>query len=284
METIQAEVTTITPTRARRLIDGQKNIRTPSMKLVKRYAADMASGRWDINGEAIKLDADGNLIDGQHRLLACIESGKEFRTLIVEGVESDYNIDRGRGRNHADYLRREHGVPNATQIAPAIATLITAARSTWAEVNTHTTANQTTYVSTQEIVDFARQFDDEVRFAAIMPKRRGMKGTGWLIRVRLVGALSYRDKIEEFCDGVLTGEALTKNDARLTLRNSMIQSRTPSVDRSATDWYSYRTVVAWNAYAQDRALARLTWRADSVIPDPIGLQDWRVMLDQGGAS
>ncbi len=50
------------------------------------YANAMKSGEWKYNGESIKVCTDGSLLDGQHRLEACIESGVTFDTLLVTNL------------------------------------------------------------------------------------------------------------------------------------------------------------------------------------------------------
>jgi hypothetical protein len=46
-----------------------RNLRVP---VVQSYARDMVSGNWMLNGETIKFDQSGKLIDGQHRLSAVV--------------------------------------------------------------------------------------------------------------------------------------------------------------------------------------------------------------------
>lgn len=85
-----------------------RNPRKVSRSVVRQYATDMRSGNWRVNGETIVIDRDGNMKNGQHRCLACIESGCAFETLLVYGVEpgqSLYDMQYRRG------LAQEMGVP-----------------------------------------------------------------------------------------------------------------------------------------------------------------------------
>ena len=81
---------------------------------VKRLAAAMAGGKWKLNGDAIRFNGDGTLIDGQHRLRACIESGCSFDTYVVTNLDNDAfdTIDQGRKRSIADVFARQ-GFSNA---------------------------------------------------------------------------------------------------------------------------------------------------------------------------
>jgi len=54
---------------------------------VNRITRLIAGDRWRFNGDTIKLDFDGNLQDGQHRLLAITKAGRTCLVVVVSGVE-----------------------------------------------------------------------------------------------------------------------------------------------------------------------------------------------------
>lgn len=96
----------ITPQRALALLSTNIRNRRPSPTLVRRYAKDMQERNWHFNGESIKLSNNGQLLDGQHRLLACVEANTKFKTLITSGVPKTNfaTIDTGKQRTPADVL------------------------------------------------------------------------------------------------------------------------------------------------------------------------------------
>ena len=115
MSDLDTKVRTITPEQAQRWItrhetlakrDPAKRNRRLKKSLIYRYAADMAADRWHLNGETLKIGSDGRIIDGQHRLAACVKSDHSFRTLVVENVddESFKTIDVGKVRTAGDLL------------------------------------------------------------------------------------------------------------------------------------------------------------------------------------
>ena len=73
---------------------------------IKAITADMENGDFLLNGESIKFDIDGNLLDGQNRLNSCVRSGKSFRTLVVEELPrpTQRTIDAGAVRFLAEDL------------------------------------------------------------------------------------------------------------------------------------------------------------------------------------
>ena len=118
-----ATVATVTPTDAKRWLDANTHNRSLRPMVVAAYARDMAAGRWQFNGEAIKFATDGTLLDGQHRLHAVVKSGATITVLIVNGLPAETQdvMDSGAKRQASDALRLA-GVKNSTTTA-AIARL-----------------------------------------------------------------------------------------------------------------------------------------------------------------
>lgn len=107
MSEVQVSVEIITPSDAERYLElnhQNRNIRT---QVVQRYARDMKDGKWQLTGEAIQFDVAGNLLNGQHRLVACVLAGEPFQTVVARGLpaESMVSIDTGSRRNLSDILR-----------------------------------------------------------------------------------------------------------------------------------------------------------------------------------
>lgn len=103
---MKAKVMTIGPELARQMLEKNNGNRPVSKRAVRRYAHDMSTGKWTLNGEPIILDHSGRLLDGQHRLLAVIESGVTIDALVVTGADpSVFNtIDAGNTRSGSDIL------------------------------------------------------------------------------------------------------------------------------------------------------------------------------------
>jgi hypothetical protein len=76
-----------------------------SSKII-RYSSEMAAKNWLPNGESIKFGQSGKLLDGYHRLTACIKSQSRFTTDVRFGVP-DYTyrtMDTGAIRGGSDVL------------------------------------------------------------------------------------------------------------------------------------------------------------------------------------
>lgn len=66
------------------LLANNKGNRPISKGRVAQLVRDIRAGNWQPNGSTITVDADGNLMDGQHRLMAIREAGyPRYITLIL---------------------------------------------------------------------------------------------------------------------------------------------------------------------------------------------------------
>ena len=96
---------TITPQMAESMLQKNEVNRLLNIKRARQYAQDMASGKWQFNGEAIKFYEDGMLADGQHRLKAIIIAKTPIKTLVIYGMPRNVTIqDRGRTRTISDSM------------------------------------------------------------------------------------------------------------------------------------------------------------------------------------
>ena len=114
----EAMLVDITPALAAGLLEKNSKNRSVSDPRVEVYARDMQAGRWRINNQGLALGADGELYDGQHRLLAVMQSGCTVRMLVVRGLPSDARgtIDQGRTRTVGDALRMVDGRSGGNRI------------------------------------------------------------------------------------------------------------------------------------------------------------------------
>lgn len=118
---MKAQICMITPALAKQMLETNKNNRRVSKGRVKMYAEDMRNGNWKLNGQAISFYEDKALADGQHRLLAIIESNTPIQSLVITGLERDVmpTIDSGKERSLYNDLQFE-GIKGAETIASII--------------------------------------------------------------------------------------------------------------------------------------------------------------------
>lgn len=97
----------VTPEKAREFLGYNLTNRGIRSRVVQIYALDMAQGMWKFNGDPVRFARNGQLLDGQHRLAAIIESGTPQKMLIIRNLymSAQLNMDSGIKRNFADYLK-----------------------------------------------------------------------------------------------------------------------------------------------------------------------------------
>jgi hypothetical protein len=118
---------TVTPAMAKAWLDDKAPNRRIARSVVARYARDMASGRWRTTPHGLVFDKDGQLIDGQKRLMAVVLSDRAIEFVIARGVERELQmyVDIGQPRNLGDQMAIQYGVDSAKEkiaVANAMAT------------------------------------------------------------------------------------------------------------------------------------------------------------------
>lgn len=108
-----------TPEEAKRILETKNpSNRRLSQATVRGYVADMLCGNWQLNPDSIKFAANGDLLDGQHRLAACVQSGVPLEAIVTYGASKELMevLDSGRKRSAADLLKIK-GVKNYTKVS-----------------------------------------------------------------------------------------------------------------------------------------------------------------------
>lgn len=95
----------ITPERAEALLETNTENRKVSKGVVQAYVNDMLAGNWDETvGDAISIDKEGILRNGQHRLIAIVQSGVNLHMWVCRNVSKDGIYDNNRKRSNSDQI------------------------------------------------------------------------------------------------------------------------------------------------------------------------------------
>ena len=98
----------VTPEKAQCWLENNsKTNRNIKPMAVKRYAQEMRQGNWTETTDTIKFDTRGYLIDGQHRLMAIVESKVALTLYIATNLpeESIQYLDLGTSRSVRDIAK-----------------------------------------------------------------------------------------------------------------------------------------------------------------------------------
>jgi len=109
----------ITPEIAKKLLEKNTSNRRINKPTLLRYIQDIQDGRWrEDTAEFIKISVDGNVLDGQHRLMAVAQSMIPVFFHVAYGLEDNLFsiIDTGKPRSTSDTFRIA-GIKNDCQVS-----------------------------------------------------------------------------------------------------------------------------------------------------------------------
>ena len=245
----------ITPEIATALMSENVSNRPLNRARVRIYIDAMKRGQWKLSGESIKRAMDPQtgkkrLIDGQHRLQACIESGVPFPTVLVDELDDDVFsvIDRGKTRTVNDIMHIA-GVGNFKHVAPAIRLILTL------EANNNIMNSELLQcVTPDDVLRYVENNIDSVEWAQpigrSVDKAVGGIRSSWILFLLLAEKVRDRSEVEAFAESVRTGVGLSDGDVCLALRNWL--TRASNYKRSATIENAATFIKAFNAFVEGR--------------------------------
>lgn len=257
------EVVTVTPGQAKLWLGSNTDNRRLRGAHAGRFGRDMASGNWRENGSAIVFAKDGTLIDGQHRLEGCVDSGAPFTTLVVRNVERGVQntIDDGVKRTLGDRFTFE-GRPNANVSAAVVRRILLWQQGFRTNTGNYqpSTAEAFELLANDPTAVLAIEATTSLRMNKLLPP--SIIGLGWWLFWDLDA-----DDCQEFWDGLHSGAGLQEGSPILAVRNQIIR-------KSADPGRIPETVIlawvikAWNAYRAGRTAYRFNLRAGEKFPEP----------------
>lgn len=97
---------TISPADAKAILLAMPPQRMLSPTNVRYFAELIVAGRFRVTHQGLAFDKEGKLLDGMHRLTACVQADRAISVQVTFNLDRDLfdAMDRGRVRNHADDL------------------------------------------------------------------------------------------------------------------------------------------------------------------------------------
>lgn len=221
---IIAEVITVSPTDAAAWLSCNQNNRPVRKNHVMFLAREIVEGNWQVNGQAIVIADDEQVLDGQHRLMAIIEAGKAIQTLVVYGItpEAFRTIDTGAVRTGADALTMHfHEVPQV--LIKAISTAVQ-----WCEKLERGVLHGSgrMKLSNTDVIDYVKKHQSLIQCAETMqgyPSEARPLSLGMGVALFEMFARKHAEQAEKFMRALYTGEELTRTDPEYLLRAAFIR-------------------------------------------------------------
>jgi hypothetical protein len=279
MNTITAAIETITPHEAqRRLSKTTITNRSLSSINIKRIAEAMRSGEFQFNGEALIHDDEENILDGQHRYAACVQSNVPFVSVVVRGVPraAFATIDSGVKRTAANVLTIA-GHKNTTLLAAAALRVHAYRSSLLFPIGSHGHQSQVSSPSSKpsaaqlaEYVDaLGNDFIQSVRWVNTQNTMvRSLRPLAPGFLVMIVHELGDREYLgREFFKRVASGAGLEVNSPELALRNYLNSMLALSTHRRAhTVVVAACAVKALNASLERKEIKLLRYNDKEAFP------------------
>lgn len=261
---LQAEVATITPDMAEKLLAKNTHNRNPKVSNLKKVVRALENGEWKLNGEAIKIALNGDILDGQHRLLAIVQTGLPMTTLIIRGLENDTQetMDGGSPRTAADALKLR-GEANFTTLA-AVAKKICTYQAAGLRVATGTQFTITT-AEILSTVDKTPGIRDTAKYANNIAKGTGMTASIVGLLFHVFSAIDA-DDATFFFDRFHDGEMLAKGNPIYELRRCLENVKSVRGEKSQT-FIAAVTIKAWNKFRDGEDVTLLKFAVGGSNPE-----------------
>ncbi|TXH53753.1 MAG: hypothetical protein E6Q97_12285 [Desulfurellales bacterium] len=263
---VSISIEEITPDRARELLGSNEHNRHIRSRKVDQYDNDMRNGEWRMTGEPISITVDGHLINGQHRLLACIQAEVAFVTAVAYGLDPDamVSMDTGAKRNLADLLTL-NGYTSASSLGAAINNALRwkhgSVFSTW----TPTHAEALRWLKDPEnetITMWVTRWTETAR--APMSLRRAIA----IPFMHFVSTGSDDATINEFFSRLINQEFQGTDDPIRALRRVLENYAMRSHVRTPWNVQLALVIKAWNAYVTGQGMSECRWRAVGPAAEP----------------
>ncbi len=268
---LNIEVIEITPSLAQAwLARSTEMINRPvHLQWVQQLMQAIRRGEWQLTGDSIKMDAQGQVVDGQHRLLAIAQSGVSCLSLVVRGVHpaAFAVMDTGRGRTVGDILHL-YGITDRFAKAGMVRILLlleATGRPVTGTLESRgivSPASTLAYLEQHPDIDQGAKMADSVR--QVLEGGKGIWGAAFVLLMRV-----DRPAVEKFAYLLRTGEDLSRGNPILLLRRRTEPQKSAffARDSRAREELMALIIKAWNAWRSGETIETLRWRGQARKPE-----------------
>lgn len=272
------EIRKISPDEAKKILEKNTRNRHVTQGHVDFLHAQMRTGQWiEGTGDPLRFNKEGELIDGQHRLMALIKTNATYSFLTITDVpdEAFFVMDTGRKRTLGDVLSIS-GFKDATNIGAAARMIIlhkesSRGASAFAYGRSETISKRSTglaeVLTNAKIMEFCKENDlDEARQFANKSYSicRLLRKSEWIFLYFILSEKSQEDA-SEFLTALATGANIPEKSALLYARQRLELgiSRAITLTPKAKQFYVFR---AWNAWRKRENVYILKYDPQKPMP------------------
>tara|TARA_B100001094_G_C18179888_1_gene800254 strand:+ start:996 stop:1823 length:828 start_codon:yes stop_codon:yes gene_type:complete len=268
-KTTGTSLETITPAIATQYLKLNRHNRKLSNRTAERLEQAMKDLNWKTNGETIKfgtgLEGKEILLDGQHRLTACVTANVPFSTYVIRGLDPDVfdTIDSGKKRNLAD-VYSTMGCKSTTMLACSI---VLVDRYTIGKLAHHNSSDYPNEVA-QTLIDLYPEIITSVNLIERLKKTLPL-APGAVAAAHYIFAQIDVEEADAFAVKLSKGIGLTEHCPIRHFREQMIKDRARK-----NPWTRFEllgTIIkVWNHVRFARSMTRSAtrWTPDTA-PQPV---------------
>ena len=258
---MKTEVRKVNKATAEMMLKKNYSNRKLTMSNVRFLSRQMKEGKWLFDGQPIRFDEFGRLLDGQHRLNAIIHSDTEQEFLIVSGIPSDSFkvMDTGKNRSGGDALSIL-GVEYANYVSATARLVIKHKKGSYSVTGSESKISNTDvvewYENNKEVVEVAKKsYDLYKAFSKVL----SMSYIMYLIYV-----FSEKNVIEAelFIDELCYGTNIDRKSPSNVLRRVLISDKMSKSSMSA----NHKNAIifkAWNAFRMKKSISILRYNKET---------------------
>lgn len=248
---LTVNVELVSPSTAGEWLSKNKNFR----KLSERRAIDLSraivTGRWELTNDAVAFNCDGELINGQHRLRACIIAQKPIQLLVMRNVDSDTYFDTGQRRTAGQVLAA-HGFTGAGELSAAARLLYF-----YEGPGLSAAFYSSIKVDHGELLRTVERHPLLAESVAASNQVRKLGPIAIFAMVHYLAAKHDREMADLFVYAVATGDGVGKTDSAYWLRERLISIRGRIGSRIARGELMQVTIKAWNLWVRRKPCHQL---------------------------
>jgi hypothetical protein len=245
----------VTPALAAEWLKSNTRNRRASPDAVADLVAIIRGGRWRVTHQGIAFGADRVLYDGQHRLLAVVESGIAVEMLVTHGLSP---ADRDAIDNGGLGVRRPRhvlAITDGIDVSKHDAANATAARSLIDHGNLTHGVRQTAWTLRADVAAHGPAL--AALHDALVCSHVARLTAAAVVASLAVAWRTEPERAVEFAAHLRTGENLGAGHPALALRNYLLSRSSMQGGGAARDDLSLRTFGAFDAYVRGASMKQL---------------------------
>ena len=250
---------TITPKYAEELLKMNTNNRRVRQQKVDSLADSMRKGEWELSNDAITISEGNVLLNGQHRLLAVIQSGCTCPFILFTGApDSSFDImDTPTVRSVADVIQRKGGT-NTTRASAVVSKVVNWDVDFENRWDTVYRFDRKSKATRKELIEYYENHRQQVDMWLAHAESVIKKGTP-LVQITTLAAFGVflnvtmrhsEEKIVAFFKELII-DGVTKNSTILYARKRLMRHKMKTEVLPSNDDVRYM-VRSWNDYVLGR--------------------------------